>query len=419
MQLGIENISFATTEYVLPLSTLADATGVEVGKFHIGIGQEYMSVAAPDEDIVTMAATAAQPVLEGQDLSLIRTVLFATESGIDQSKAAGVYVHHLLGLDQRCRVVELKQACYSATAALQMAVALVARRPEQKVLVIASDVARYDRDSSGEPTQGAGAVAMLVSANPAVLAIEAESGLHTADVMDFWRPNYRSTALVDGKYSVSVYMDALRAAWDDYREQGGHALADFDRFCYHQPFTRLAVKAHRTLAKHSGELTAEQADEQIANTLDYNRQIGNTYTASVYIGLLSLLENAEEDLSGSRVGFFSYGSGSVAELFAGVVQPGYREMLRTTRHREQIHRRREIDHATYVRLHAHPDEIIGGDHEFTQETTGPFRLAAIRGHKRVYETVAQVSAPADASEVDAGVDAATEPVGTDTAATSL
>jgi hydroxymethylglutaryl-CoA synthase len=414
MQLGIENISFATSEYVLPLATLAEATGVEVGKFHVGIGQELMSVPAADEDIVTMAATAAQPVLEGQDLSAIRTVLFATESGIDQSKSAGVYVHHLLGLDSRCRVIELKQACYSATAALQMAVALVARRPEQKVLVIASDVARYDRDSSGEPTQGAGAVAMLVSANPAVLAIEPVSGLHTADVMDFWRPNYRSTALVDGKYSVSVYMEALRAAWDDYREQGGHELAAFDRFCYHQPFTRLAVKAHRTLAKHSGELSNDEADAQIANTLDYNRQIGNTYTASVYIGLLSLLENAAEDLSGARVGFFSYGSGSVAELFAGVVQPGYREMLRTARHREQIQRRREIDHSTYVRLHDHPEGLVNGDHEIAPETTGPFRLAAIRDHKRIYETVAQVSAPADASEVGAS-----PTVSTDTATTAI
>ncbi|RWZ61514.1 hydroxymethylglutaryl-CoA synthase [Labedella populi] len=414
MQLGIENISFATSEYVLPLATLAAATGVEVGKFHVGIGQEHMSVPAADEDIVTMAATAAQPVLEGQDLSAIRTVLFATESGIDQSKAAGVYVHHLLGLDARCRVIELKQACYSATAALQMAVALVARRPEQKVLVIASDVARYDRDSSGEATQGAGAVAMLVSATPAVLAIEPVSGLHTADVMDFWRPNYRSTALVDGKYSVSVYMEALRAAWDDYREQGGHELTAFDRFCYHQPFTRLAVKAHRTLAKHSGELSNDEADAQIANTLDYNRQIGNTYTASVYIGLLSLLENAAEDLSGSRVGFFSYGSGSVAELFAGVVQPGYREMLRTSRHREQIQRRREIDHDTYVRLHDHPEGLVDGDHEIPSETTGPFRLAGIREHKRIYETVAQVTAPVDASEVGASPS-----VTTDSATSSL
>jgi hypothetical protein len=40
-------------------------------------------------------------------------------------------------------------------------------------------------------------------------------------------------------------------------------------------------------------------------------------------------------------------------------------------------------------------------------------LAAIRGHKRVYETVAQVSAPADASAVDH------ETVSTDTAATTL
>ncbi|MGV2442363.1 hydroxymethylglutaryl-CoA synthase, partial [Bacillus atrophaeus ATCC 9372] len=113
----------------------------------------------------------------------ISTLLFAAESGLDQSKSAGVFAHQLLGLPATCRVVELKQACYSATAAIQMACALVARQPQQRVLVIASDIARYDLDSSGEPTQGCGAVALLIAANPRLVEIEPLSGLHTEDVM--------------------------------------------------------------------------------------------------------------------------------------------------------------------------------------------------------------------------------------------
>ncbi|MGO3886605.1 MAG: hydroxymethylglutaryl-CoA synthase, partial [Mycetocola sp.] len=148
MKLGIEDIALATTSLVLDLDEVAAAHGADPDKFRVGIGQDSLSFPAPDEDIVTMAAQAAQRVLRGQDLSAIRTVLFATESGIDQSKSAGVYVHRLLGLSANARVVELKQACYSATSALQMALAIVARSPEQKVLVIASDIARYDAGSS-------------------------------------------------------------------------------------------------------------------------------------------------------------------------------------------------------------------------------------------------------------------------------
>ena len=201
-----------------------------------------------DEDIVTLAAEAAAKVIEGVDLAKIDTVLFATESSIDQSKSAGVYVHALLGLPSKCRVVELKHACYSGTAALQLACGHIARRPDRKVLVITSDISRYDLASSAEATQGCGAVAMLISANPRVLEIRPEAGCHTEDIMDFWRPNYRKTPLVDGKYSALKYLHALGCAWEDYRAQGGRAFNDMAHYCYHLPFTEMGAKAHRKLS---------------------------------------------------------------------------------------------------------------------------------------------------------------------------
>ena len=146
MPVGIDDISFYTTNFSLDLQELADNNGSNAAKYTVGIGQERMSVPGADEDVVTMAANACLPLLEGmvqrdEDPNAISTILFATETGIDQSKAAGVYLHTLLKLSPRCRVVELKQACYSATAALQLATAWVARKPKEKVLVIASDIA--------------------------------------------------------------------------------------------------------------------------------------------------------------------------------------------------------------------------------------------------------------------------------------
>ncbi len=114
MSVGIDDIRFYTTNYYLNLGQLADAKRILIQiKYTVGIGQEQMSVPGADEDIVTMAASASLPLLQamqarGEDQDAITTVLFATETGIDQSKAAGVYVHALLGLSTRCRVVELK-----------------------------------------------------------------------------------------------------------------------------------------------------------------------------------------------------------------------------------------------------------------------------------------------------------------------
>lgn len=388
MSVGIDEISFYTSNYYLDLRTLAEVQNTDTEKYYQGIGQEKMGMAAPDEDVVTMAANAAAPLVERVGTDAITTLMFATETGIDQSKAAGIYVHRLLNLHDNCRVVELKQACYSATAALQMACALVARQPEKKVLVVASDIARYDLDSPGEATQGCGAVAMLIAANPRLVEIDPEVGNYAEDVMDFWRPNYRTTALVDGKYSTKIYLKSLKKAWEHFREASSLAFNDFSHFCYHLPFGRMAQKAHQHLAKvNKAGLDAEQVEGQIEDTLHYNRAIGNSYTASMYIGLTSLLENSDQNLAGRRIGFFSYGSGCVAEFFSGKVVEGYQNCLHAEKHRVMLGARTEVDYQQYLQLYRYPDPRDGSDVEIEPVTTGRFRLAAIRNHKREYVAV--------------------------------
>ncbi len=385
MSVGIDDISFYTSNFYLDLKSLADVHNIEKDKFYLGIGQEKMGIVATDEDIVTMAANAAMPLLESVDRESISTLMFATETGIDQSKAAGVYVHGLLGLSSRCRVVELKQACYSATAAIQMACAMVARQPEKKILVIASDIARYDLNSSGEATQGCGAAAILISADPRLIEIHPESGNYTEDVMDFWRPNYRSTALVDGKYSTKIYLKALKSAWQHYQEVSGACFEEMDYFCYHLPFTRMAEKSQSQLARVTRtETSSEQLNRQIEPSLHYNRIIGNSYTASMYIGLVSLLDNASEDLTGKRIAFFSYGSGCVAEFFTGTVVAGYQQHLHRQHHLGLLEKRTELSYPEYLDLYNFEYPTDGGNHQFPEQTTGQFRLAGLEQHKRIY-----------------------------------
>ena len=144
MKIGIDRISLYSSHYYVDLKNLAIERNVDPEKFYLGIGQEKMAVPAPDEDVVTLGANSAYPLKKSGELSDVDLLLFSTESGIDQSKSAGIYVHQLLELSPRCRTVELKQACYSGTAALQLAVQYVAGNPDKKVLVIAADIARYD-----------------------------------------------------------------------------------------------------------------------------------------------------------------------------------------------------------------------------------------------------------------------------------
>lgn len=385
MTVGIDLIHFSTSDYFLGLDTYAKEKNVELDKYYIGIGQEKMSIAPPDEDIITLAAKAADPILEQINKNDITAVLFATESGIDQSKSAGAFLHGLLGLSNRCRTVEFKHACYAGTAALQMATKMVAVNPKEKILVIAADIAKYDVDSSGEATQGCGAVAMLITENPRILAIEPGSGYYTEDVNDFWRPNHRETALVDGKYSTKVYLNSLKQAWDCFVEETGRHFEDIDAFCYHIPFSRMTEKAHKTLIKKVGAKIDEATfKHQTSAGQVYNRIVGNSYSASLYIGFCSFLDNAQESLAGKRFGFFSYGSGSVAEFFTGIIQPNYQEVLMTSSHRQQIDARRELNYQQYLAFY-HSGDSKAENTSFPLTNHGKYRLKGIEQSIRQYE----------------------------------
>lgn len=386
MTIGIQRLSFYTAPFYLDMGEFAQARGEDVNKFHVGIGQDQMSVIPPDEDIVTLAANAAYPIVQEFSATNISAVLFATESGIDQSKSAGTFVHGLLKLSPRCRVVELKHACYAGTAALQMAVNMVRANPQERILVIASDVARYELGSPGEATQGCGAVAMLISNQADILTIEAGSGYYTEDVMDFWRPNYRDTALVDGKYSTMVYLTALKHAWQHFQEQRQLNYQDFARFCYHLPFTKMAIKAHARLMKITGQEADESTIEHaMGASLIYNRTVGNSYSASLYFGLISLLENDPTDLSNQRIGLFSYGSGCVGEFFSGIVGNHYRNYLRKTEHQHLLAQRQALSFSEYLSYYKQFGEIERSDNiEIPHYSNGQFRLSAIRAHKRQY-----------------------------------
>ncbi len=386
---GIDTLSIYASPFALDLMSLARARSVDPEKYLSGLGQHYMGVPAPDEDIVTMGAAAAVEALRGIDIQSIEMVLFATESGIDQSKSAGIYVHDLLGLPQRCRVVELKQACYSATAALQLALPFLTMYPDKKILLIASDIARYGFNTPGESSQGCGAVAMVLSAYPRIVAFEPEYGVVTENVMDFWRPNYSDAAFVEGKYSSRLYLHLLEKTWQQYHALSQRVLSDHDYFCYHASVPRLVEKAHQHLLKVNGldKLSSSLLTEQIEASLHYGRQMGNSYTASLYVGLASLLDLIEQDMQGKRIGFYSYGSGCVAEFFSGVVQSGYREQLNTKAHQLLFSDRTILTYPEYESFYTFLYPQDGSSMDMPIHQISGFRLAAIRDHKRIYEAL--------------------------------
>lgn len=389
MNVGIDRLSFYIPSFYLNLSDLARAHGKPEDTYTTGTGQMKMAVPAPNEDIVTMAANAAERVISETDKDQIAMVLFATESGIDQSKAAGMYIHQLLGLSPNCRVVELKQACYGATVGLQLAMAFLKTQPEdKKVLLIASDVARYDLNTQAESSQGAGATAMLLTQNPRILAIEDAAGYFALDAMDFWRPNYRREAFVNGKLSCDLYLKGLKEAFLHYQMQSGRSFNDHAGFCYHVPVPRLAEKGHQRLARQEGiKLSNEETTLQMQAALHYSRQTGNCYTASLYISLASWLNHYHKDSAYQRVGLYSYGSGCTAEYFSGIVQPKYQNFLDSAYYENLLNQRTAIAYSEYQSFFSFAYPSDGSRVEAPQYPSGRFTLECVDQHQRIYREI--------------------------------
>src|SRR2546430_944597 len=91
-----------------------------------------------------------------------------------------------------------------------LALAVPRGGPARAAPVVCTDVAGSGPGPPGEPTRGAGAGAMIGSANPRLLALEPGcAGASARDVHDFWRPLDKKEAVVDGRHSVACYLDAL------------------------------------------------------------------------------------------------------------------------------------------------------------------------------------------------------------------
>jgi hydroxymethylglutaryl-CoA synthase len=85
-----------------------------------------------------------------------------------------------------------------------------------------------------------------------------------------------------------------------------------------------------------------------------SQETGNLYTASIFLALMSSLEcDAQEqnNLSGKRLGFIAYGSGSKSKVFEAVVQKDWMQVASRFNIFEKLSRRRAIDYHQYELLH--------------------------------------------------------------------
>jgi hydroxymethylglutaryl-CoA synthase len=410
MRVGIEAIAFHSPQHYIELEDLANARGVDPDKFTKGLGQLKMAVATPMEDTVTLAVNAARKALDKFDIdySEIGTLVVGTESGVDHSKPVAVYVHEALGLRSNCHTYETKHACFGAMAAVFSANDWIScgRADGSKALIIASDIARYPIGDPGEPTQGAGAVAMVISDTPNLLQFDPEiSGHYTKQVMDFWRPLYSTKAFVDGHYSIECYLNALEAALADALDKATipelYKMNQLQACIYHVPFAKMAAKAHhRHFEVDAGE-KIDKESEQFADVkksfaqktgpwLSLNAIVGNIYTGSLFLSLIDLLRNNRSN-NLRQISMFSYGSGCAASMNVAYPTPGFERFSDKIDPEPELNTRRKLSIEEYENIMRISDSLGTGDtKEFSPgewDLASDFLYLGNKNHIRQYSSL--------------------------------
>ena len=295
------------------------------------------------EDTATMASEAVKELYSRSGASLPRTLRYlavGTETGLDHSKPVSSYVQGMLGcaglrVPATMTNFQLQHACAAGTISLLGVAGLLAlsRDPSDTGIVVAADIARYEQATTAEITQGAGAAALLVERNPRLLELDvAGAGYCSMPVDDFFRPLGSFTARVKGQYSIQCYVRSFEEAFADHARRAGKSPAELlgstDYFVLHAPFRNMPEVAMQRLLATAVGLDKDQArafldEHSFGDGVNPVAAIGNTYAASLYVGLACMLEaqlyRIGQGIIGKRIMLASYGSGNTMVVLSATV----------------------------------------------------------------------------------------------------
>lgn len=416
MKTGIDAISFDVAKLHLPIKTLAKARNIEPEKLEKGLGLLKMTLPDVYQDTVVFGANALTKLIIDNNINLneIARIYVGTESSIDSSKPIASFLINLIedkfgeNSLSECDVVDFTFACIGGVDALQNCIDFVTLNPTKKAIVVTADVAKYDLNSTGEYTQGAGALAMLITSNPRIIAFEKQWATNTKGVFDFFKPSrtiskeaitgnnsnepwhgnleakieiHKDQPVFDGQYSNQCYMDRTRNAYFLFKKINAipeNLYSSWTSIIMHLPYAfqgrRMLSEIYaldaenkmltgiETLSEYQNKLKEVSKSEAYQEFVTQKLQpaeiasslIGNLYTGSIFMGFLSTLCNfykINKDINGHKIGFLAYGSGSKSKVFEGIIQEDWKSSISMVSLFETLENSFEIDFETYEQLH--------------------------------------------------------------------
>jgi len=369
---GIAGIEVYIPNQYVSQAELEQHDQVGTGKYTKGLGQANMAfVNTEREDSVSMIMSAVHNLLDKYNIdpAQVGRLEIGSETPIDKSKSIKSNLMEIFGENTDVEGIDNVHACYGGTSALLNSVYWLEanknmsqkNKKQQYAIVVCGDVSTY-KEKAARPSGGAGAVAMLLSANgDAPLQIDlSKKASHFEHAYDFYKPDPVSPfPTVDGHFSNICYLRSVDKCYQRFLQKfdGDKDLTNFDHALFHAPYNKLvqkslarlvyndaklkqqlpaylnanpeAVEKAATLLKLTPEesytnkdleklfatLAADVYNEKTHSSTLLNRELGNCYTASLYMGVASLVWNEGQKLNDKSLIMFSYGSGLAATLF--------------------------------------------------------------------------------------------------------
>src|SRR6188768_190176 len=271
---GVSAMSLYVPPFRVDLKEWCSWTDNSWEKISAVVGRSFR-VCGRHENVYTMAANAVLRLIRqnGIDPQRVGFLGLGTESSTDNA-AGAVIVRGMvdralesLGLPRLSRyleVPEFKHACLGGVYALKSALRYVSSDGSDRLaIVVSADVAEYERGSTGEQTQGAGAVAMLVERRPKLFEVDLA---HAGSASDYRGPDFRKPfarhftegyapktqrlsdfPVFSGKYSTFSYLDetvhAVERMLSRLEVSAGSYYESVRGLFFHRPYQLMPVQA--------------------------------------------------------------------------------------------------------------------------------------------------------------------------------
>lgn len=335
--LGIVSYGFYIPKYRIKVEDIAKAWGKNPADVKRSLIIREKAVAGLDEDSLTMAYESASMALNGVPLRKddIKAIFFGSETPPYVVNPASTILGEFLGIDHNYLAYDTQFACKATTGAMISGFSLIKSGFTDYTLTIASDKANAKPHDPLEYTAASGSVALLLGKSDVVLELVGMTSF-SSDTPDFWRREGIRYPSHGGRFTGKPsYFYHIQQAVKNLLKKTDKQPADFSYAIFHMP----NGKFPREIGRNLGFIKSQIEPSLI---VDY---LGNSYTASALMGLVSVLEKARKD---DLILLVSYGSGAGSDAFVFKVTNNLEKRRKIFRN--VIKDKKYVNYSTYLKF---------------------------------------------------------------------